>query len=96
MIQFRRLVGTPLGRVFMSLLLGLGIAALFRAKCVDRECIDFRGPVIDRVHGKVFRFGDDQCSRFLLVPARRDPAKKTVRIRANEEASSEPAVGGAS
>lgn len=84
MFNLQRLLHTETGRMFISMLLGLGLAALFRGKCTDKTCIGFKGPVIDQVTGKVYRFGDAECSKFKLVPVHRDESKKTVDLPSNE------------
>lgn len=85
MFNISRLLNTDTGRLLISILLGLGLAALFRGKCVDRKCIKFKGPVIDRITGKIYRFNESECSKFNLVPVRRDDTKKTVDLPATPE-----------
>lgn len=85
MFNISRLLNTDTGRLLISILLGLGLAALFRGKCVDRKCIKFKGPVIDRITGKIYRFNDSECSKFNLVPVRHDDTKKTVDLPATPE-----------
>ena len=41
---FQRLLHTETGRIIISIVLGLGIASLFRKVCKDRSCIAFRAP----------------------------------------------------
>jgi hypothetical protein len=41
---FQRLLHTDTGRIIISIVLGLGIASLFRKVCKDRSCIRFRAP----------------------------------------------------
>ncbi len=57
-MNFKRLLHQPLGRFFISVLLGLGLASLFRKVCNDRNCIVFKGPSVDTIEGKVFKHGD--------------------------------------
>jgi hypothetical protein len=86
MFNLQRLLHTETGRMFISMLLGLGLAALFRGKCTDKTCIGFKGPVIDQVTGKVYKFGDAECSKFKLVPVQHDTSKKIVDLPSNEGA----------
>lgn len=83
MFNLSRLLNTDTGRMFISILLGLGLAALFRGKCIDRKCIKFKGPVIDQITGKVYKFNDSECSKFKLVPVHRDDSKKIVDLPIN-------------
>ena len=53
MLNIKRLLNTELGRFFISVIIGLGLATLFRKSCNDKNCIVFDGPVINEVDGKV-------------------------------------------
>ena len=58
-----RLLNTEIGRWIISAVLGLGLSTLFHKVCEDRNCIQFRGPVLRDVEGKVFR-KDGKCYVF--------------------------------
>lgn len=79
MLNIKRLLNTDLGRFFISLIIGIGLATLFRKSCTDKNCIVFDGPVINEVDGKTFRFGEF-CYKYDLVPNKCDPTKKIVNI----------------
>jgi hypothetical protein len=79
MLNISRILNTTLGRVIISLLLGLGLATMFRKACSDGNCLSFNGPVISEVDGKTFKFGE-YCYKYDLFPAQCDPARKTVYI----------------
>jgi hypothetical protein len=79
MINVQRLLNTELGRFFISVLLGLGLATLFRKACTDKNCIEFNGPVISEVDGKTYQFGE-ACYSYKMIPTKCDPYKKTVEI----------------
>lgn len=59
MFNIKRLLYTHVGKILISIILGLGIASLFRKACKDRDCIIFYGPVITDVEGRVFQYGDE-------------------------------------
>ena len=40
-MNIKRLLNTHLGRIIISILLGLGLASLFRKVCTDKNCIKF-------------------------------------------------------
>ena len=44
------------GKIIFSILLGFGIATLFRKACKNRNCLVFRAPVINKIKDKVFEF----------------------------------------
>jgi hypothetical protein len=79
MFNLSRLLNTKIGQIFISVLLGLGLATLFRKVCKDNTCITFNGPVISEVDGKTYKFGD-YCYHYELFPTKCDPMRKTVEI----------------
>lgn len=52
-----------MGIMFISILLGLGLATMFRQVCEEKNCIRFVGPVISEVDGKIFKHGD-KCYKY--------------------------------
>ena len=79
MIHFDRLLNTDLGKFFISVILGIGLATLFRRSCKDKNCIEFNGPVINEIDGKTYKFGDFYYN-FELMPGKCDVNKKTVLV----------------
>lgn len=63
MFNFKRLLYTSVGKIIISIILGLGFASLFRKACHERDCITFNGPIIDQVKGRVFQYGDE-CYKY--------------------------------
>ena len=78
-MNFKRLLNTPIGRFFISLLLGLGLACLFRKACTDKNCINFNGPVISEVDGKTYKYGE-YCYKYNVQAAPCDANKKTIEL----------------
>ena len=64
-MNLKRLLYTEEGKVFVSILLGLGLASLFRSACKNRKCIVFRHPEIDNINGKIFK-SDNRCFKYSL------------------------------
>lgn len=54
------LLETRVGKIIMSILIGLGLSALFRRACKGRNCIVRKAPNPADIKGKVFKF-DDKC-----------------------------------
>ena len=57
-MYIRRLIYSDFGSIVMSIILGLGLATLFRKVCKDRNCMKFEGPPIDKIKGQVFKYND--------------------------------------
>ena len=80
----KRLLDTPFGVTIISIVLGLGIATLFRKVCTDKNCIIFNGPVITDVNDKIFKF-EDKCYKYDLEPTKCNNNKKIIDIRSSIE-----------
>lgn len=61
--MIRRLAKDDVGKVIISVILGLGIAALFRKVCNDRDCLVIKGPPISEVENNVYGF-DGKCYKY--------------------------------
>jgi len=53
-IHFGKFVHTETGKIIMSILLGLGLASLFRNVCKDKECLIFHAPSLDDFKDKIY------------------------------------------
>ena len=63
---------------FISLILGFGIAALFRPVCKGPDCVVVRGPPVQDIRNAVYQFGS-KCIEFKTVP-QECPKKGTVPV----------------
>lgn len=63
MLDLKRLLHSKIGSAFISIILGLGLASLFRKSCDSKECYKFTGPKFSAIEKKVFKF-NDECYRF--------------------------------
>jgi hypothetical protein len=79
-MNFKRLLNTPLGRFFVSVILGLGIATLFRKVCKDKDCLVFNGPILSEFDEKIYQYGE-KCYTYTTTPMKCDPSKKMVDIQ---------------
>ena len=54
---------TELGKYIISIILGFGLASLFRKSCEGRSCMVFRGPTMDDIRKNTYKHGD-KCFSF--------------------------------
>lgn len=52
------------GRIIVSVILGLGLASIFRKACNDRTCMTFYAPPPSSINEKVYKF-DGKCYKFV-------------------------------
>jgi hypothetical protein len=80
-MQIKVLLNSPMGKVFISILLGLGLATMFRTVCEEKNCIRFFGPVISEIDGKIYKHGD-KCYKYESESSGKcDANKKILDIR---------------
>lgn len=58
MAFFETMFNSPQGRIILSIIWGLGLAAMFRKVCSGRSCIVIRGPSPAEMENKVYAFND--------------------------------------
>lgn len=76
-MNFKRLLNTPLGKFFISVILGLGLATLFRKVCTDKTCIVFEGPIIGDFEDKIYKYGD-KCYQYTSNTEKCEPNNKKI------------------
>lgn len=52
--------------IFISVLLGLGLASLFRQTCVNGKCIVIQGPPLQETKNKIYKI-DNECYKYSAV-----------------------------
>jgi hypothetical protein len=78
-LNLGKFVHTERGRILMSLLLGFGLASLFRAVCKGDSCIEFRAAPLDDIKGKVYKSGR-KCVKYNPVATKCSNKSKTVHF----------------
>ena len=61
----------------MSILLGFGLASLFRTICKDQNCIIFHAPPLDQIKDKIYKNGN-KCYKYSATATKCDTNKKMV------------------
>ena len=78
-MNLQRLLNTPLGKILLSIILGFGLASLFRKVCTEKDCIHFYGPVIADIEGKTYKHSN-KCFKFNAQSEKCDSSKKIIDI----------------
>ena len=76
-MYIRRILYSEFGKYMISIILGLGIATLFRKVCKDRSCLVFKAPPIEKISGQVFKY-NNKCYKFKETAATCEPNKKQI------------------
>lgn len=67
------------GKHMLSIILGLGLASLFRIVCKGKNCIIFKAPPLTDIKDKVFK-QNDKCYKYTPVSTKCDASKKIVEF----------------
>ena len=59
----KKLFYNDFGKFLISIILGLGLASLFRKSCKNRNCLIFKGPSIDKIQNKIYNH-NNSCYKF--------------------------------
>jgi hypothetical protein len=62
-VNFGRFVHTENGKYIMSMLLGFGLASLFRTVCKDKNCLIFHAPPLDQFKDKIYK-SNGKCVKY--------------------------------
>jgi len=76
-LAIKRLIQSKHGKIFLSIILGLGLASLFRRACSERGCLVFKAPSINEIKDKVYNF-NKKCYRFMEENVTCDNKKQIV------------------
>jgi hypothetical protein len=63
----KNLMYTNIGKIILSVLLGLGFATLFRQICNSKDCYRFIGPQHNALRDKIFASDTDRTQCYTLV-----------------------------
>lgn len=61
-----KFVHTETGKIIMSILLGFGLASLFRTVCKDNNCLVFHAPPLDDFKDKIYK-NNNKCVKYVPV-----------------------------
>ena len=78
-MNIKRLLHSKIGKSIISILLGLGLATLFRKVCSDRNCIVFKAPEPSKIKGQIFKF-DKKCYKYKENTEKCNNNKKIVNF----------------
>ena len=76
-LNLKRILNSDRGRTVLSILLGLGLATLFRTVCKDNNCIAFHAPPLDDFKDKIYK-NKNKCVQYVPVETKCSLNVKTV------------------
>jgi hypothetical protein len=80
MVDVKKIVSSDRGAIVMSILLGFGIATLFRKACLTRDCIVFEAPSKEMLTQGILKY-DGKCYQNEPEHVQCDRKKKKVHFK---------------
>lgn len=62
-MDFQKLLNSKEGQIGISIILGLGLATMFRQSCKKGSCIVIQGPKLAEIQNTHYRL-DDDCYKY--------------------------------
>jgi hypothetical protein len=83
-----KFVHTQTGKLIMSILLGFGLASLFRKVCKHNNCTAFYAPPLEDFVDKIYKWSDgEKCVSYKPNATKCDTSKKIVFFNNDKENS---------
>jgi hypothetical protein len=76
-MHLSKFVHSQSGKYIMSIILGFGLATLFRTVCKGKNCVILHAPPLSEIKDKIFKH-EDKCYKFNAVSTKCNINKKTV------------------
>jgi hypothetical protein len=72
-----KFVKSNTGKYIMSIILGIGLATMFREVCKGSNCSVQKAPPLDEIEDKIYKF-DGKCYKFERANGKCDTTKTIV------------------
>ena len=84
--SFSSILDNRTGQIIVSIILGLGLASLFRRVCSGRNCIVIKGPQPKKLNNQIYKY-DNSCYRYKAVQTK--CKKDNIKIHTETDVSEE-------
>jgi hypothetical protein len=85
-LNLSKFLKTETGKYIISILLGFGLATLFRKICKGDNCVVFYAPPLEEVENKIFK-QDGKCYQYNLVSTKCSSKKRIVIMESKNNSS---------
>ena len=77
MINIVKFLKNDTGRLLLSVLLGLGLSAMFRTICKGNKCVIFKAPNIKEYQNKIYKY-NNKCYKYSTQATKCDKSKRII------------------
>jgi hypothetical protein len=78
-MHLSKFLHTESGKYLMSIILGFGLATLFRTVCKGKNCLIVKAPPLNEIEDKVYKH-QGKCYKFIPVTTKCDAKKKNIEM----------------
>jgi hypothetical protein len=78
-MHLAKFINSKSGRLFMSAILGFGLATIFRSVCEGKNCVVFVAPPLSEIEDKIFEH-NGKCYKYEHATVKCDPSKEIVNV----------------
>jgi len=78
-MHLEKFVHSSTGRVIMSIILGIGLATMFRSVCKGKRCQIIASPPMEEIADQVYKF-DGKCYKMEKESVKCDNKKNIIKI----------------
>ena len=79
MVYLSKFVHSSTGKIIMSILLGFGLATIFRQVCKGKSCLEFYAPSLEDINNKIYKV-NNKCYKYIPKASKCDTSKKIIEF----------------
>jgi hypothetical protein len=77
MLHLSKFLEHPTGRIVMSIILGFGLASIFKMSCKDKNCFVHKSPDVNNIVGNTYSF-NGKCYNYNIKEVKCDETKRII------------------
>jgi hypothetical protein len=78
-LNLGKFVHTKTGKIIMSILLGFGLASLFRKMCKNKDCFNFTSAPLEQIEDKIYK-NNGKCMKYSHTATKCDSNLKIINF----------------
>lgn len=83
MLNFDNFFHSTTGKYLFSIVLGLGLASLFRTVCKGKNCYVFKAPPLEELKNNIYRY-DNKCYKFTPTASKCNNKKRLISFETED------------
>lgn len=76
-MHLENFINSQSGKYIMSILLGFGLATLFRQMCTGKDCLKYYAPPLEEIDDQIYNF-DNECFKLQKNAVKCDTKKEIL------------------